>query len=61
MSPPSKPTFGAAPPFAPRPQPSSYTTTPIFNQPLEEDEPQVIKSVTHPPFLSSLCLPIAYH
>jgi len=41
-SPPSKPTFGAAPPFAPRPQPSSYTTTPIFNQPLE-DEPQVIK------------------
>ena len=54
MSPPSKPTFGAAPPFAPRPQPSSYTTTPIFNQPLEEDEPQVIKSVT--PFSPPLSL-----
>jgi hypothetical protein len=41
-SPPSQPTFGAPPPFAPRPQPSTYTSTPIFNQPLEE-EPQVIK------------------
>jgi hypothetical protein len=43
MSPSSKPTFGAPPPFAPFPQPSSYTSTPIFNQPLEEEEPQVIK------------------
>jgi hypothetical protein len=43
LSPPSKPTFGAPPPFAPRPQPSSYTSTPIFTQPLEQEEPQVIK------------------
>ncbi|KAG6920037.1 hypothetical protein DXG01_010105 [Tephrocybe rancida] len=29
--------------FAPRPQPSAFTSTPILNQPIEEDEPQVIK------------------
>ncbi|KDQ50895.1 hypothetical protein JAAARDRAFT_41684 [Jaapia argillacea MUCL 33604] len=38
-----QPSFGALPPFAPRPQPSPYTSTPIFNQPIDEDEPQVIK------------------
>ncbi|KAG6332583.1 hypothetical protein ID866_6505 [Astraeus odoratus] len=37
----SRPTFGAAPPFAPRPQPSALSTTPILNQPLDEDEPEV--------------------
>ncbi|KAH7928715.1 hypothetical protein BV22DRAFT_1030479 [Leucogyrophana mollusca] len=41
--PPTQPTFGAPPPFAPRPQPSTFSSTPILNQPLEEDEPQVIK------------------
>ncbi|KAG5341510.1 hypothetical protein C0989_009871 [Termitomyces sp. Mn162] len=29
--------------YAPRPQPSVFTSTPILNQPIEEDEPQVIK------------------
>ncbi|KAG6861700.1 hypothetical protein C0995_013269 [Termitomyces sp. Mi166 len=29
--------------YAPRPQPSAFTSTPILNQPIEEDEPQVIK------------------
>ncbi|KAG6886323.1 hypothetical protein C0993_006733 [Termitomyces sp. T159_Od127] len=29
--------------YAPRPQPSAYTSTPILNQTIEEDEPQVIK------------------
>ncbi|CAK5269770.1 unnamed protein product [Mycena citricolor] len=42
MSPPviqqQAPTFGA-----PRPQPSAFTSTPILSQPIEEDEPQVIK------------------
>ncbi|KAF9228495.1 hypothetical protein BS17DRAFT_799761 [Gyrodon lividus] len=41
--PPVRPTFGAAPPFAPRPQPSAFTSTPILNQQLGEDEPQVIR------------------
>ncbi|KAL4248248.1 Clathrin light chain [Abortiporus biennis] len=41
--PPTQPTFGATPPFAPRPQPSAFSSTPILNAPLEEDEPQVIK------------------
>lgn len=38
------PAFSAAPTFAPRPQPSALTSTPIFAQTLEEDEPQVIKA-----------------
>ncbi|KAG6837819.1 hypothetical protein H0H93_016187 [Arthromyces matolae] len=29
--------------YAPRPQPSAFTSTPILNQPIEDDEPQVIK------------------
>jgi len=29
--------------FAPQPQPSVFSSTPILNQPIEEDEPQVIK------------------
>ncbi|KAG1782009.1 clathrin light chain-domain-containing protein [Suillus placidus] len=37
------PTFGAPPPFAPRPQPSAFSSTPILNQPLDEDEPEVIR------------------
>ncbi|EGN92761.1 hypothetical protein SERLA73DRAFT_98802 [Serpula lacrymans var. lacrymans S7.3] len=41
--PPTQPSFGAPPPFAPRPQPSSFTSTPIFNQPPPEDEPEVIR------------------
>lgn len=46
LSPPpaqQQPTFGALPTFAPRPQPSPYTSTPILNQQLQEDEPEVIK------------------
>ncbi|KAJ7593772.1 clathrin light chain-domain-containing protein [Mycena floridula] len=38
-SPPSL--FGAT--IAPRPQPSAFTSTPILSQPLEEEEPEVIK------------------
>ncbi|TCD65563.1 hypothetical protein EIP91_002483 [Steccherinum ochraceum] len=40
---PSAPSFGAAPPFAPRPQPSAFSNTPILNQRIDEDEPEVIK------------------
>jgi hypothetical protein len=40
-----QPTFGATPTFAPRPQPS--TMTPILTQTIDEDEPQVIKSVEY--------------
>ncbi|KIJ65993.1 hypothetical protein HYDPIDRAFT_130092, partial [Hydnomerulius pinastri MD-312] len=29
--------------FAPRPQPSAFSSTPILNQQLDEDEPEVIK------------------
>ncbi|KAG6864788.1 hypothetical protein C0991_007162 [Blastosporella zonata] len=39
--PPTQPSFTAAT-FAPRPQPSAFTSTPILNQPIE-DEPQVIQ------------------
>ncbi|PSR72695.1 hypothetical protein PHLCEN_2v11390 [Hermanssonia centrifuga] len=42
-SPLPQPSFGAAPPFAPRPQPSTFSSTPILAQQLEEEEPQVIK------------------
>jgi len=41
--PPSQPTFGALPPFAPRPQPSALSATPIFNQPIDAEEPEVIR------------------
>jgi len=41
--PPALPTFGAPPPFAPRPQPSAFSSTPILNQQLDEEEPEVIK------------------
>ncbi|KAI0708007.1 clathrin light chain-domain-containing protein [Earliella scabrosa] len=41
ISPPrQQPLFGQTPTFAPQP---AYSSTPILNQPLEEDEPQVIK------------------
>jgi len=43
FSQPSQPSFGSAAPFAPRPQPSLFTSTPILNHALEEDEPDVIK------------------
>ncbi|KAN0081383.1 Clathrin light chain domain containing protein [Tylopilus felleus] len=41
--PPAQPTFGAVPPFAPRPQPSAFSSTPILNQQIQEDEPEVIR------------------
>ncbi|KAH9965397.1 clathrin light chain [Russula dissimulans] len=41
--PPSQPTFGAVPPFAPRPQPSALSATPIFTQPIDAEEPAVIR------------------
>jgi hypothetical protein len=44
-SPIAQPTFGATPTFAPRPQPSAFASTPILNQQVEEDEPEVIRSV----------------
>ncbi|KAG5645408.1 hypothetical protein DXG03_006232 [Asterophora parasitica] len=40
--PPPQASFSGAT-FAPRPQPSAFSSTPILNQPIEEDEPQVIK------------------
>jgi hypothetical protein len=46
---PSGPTFGATPTFAPRPQPSAFTATPILSQPLpDEEEPEVIKCALPP-------------
>ena len=44
----SQPTFGAIPPFAPRPQPSALSSTPILTQHIEEDEPEVIRYVYYP-------------
>ncbi|KAM6502627.1 clathrin light chain [Amanita muscaria] len=43
VPPPTRPTFSNAPTFAPKPQPSIYSSTPILNQPVEEDEPDVIR------------------
>ncbi|KAK2463066.1 hypothetical protein APHAL10511_004721 [Amanita phalloides] len=43
LSPPQPRTFSTAPTFAPKPQPSLYSTTPILNQSVEEDEPEVIR------------------
>ncbi|KAH9919066.1 clathrin light chain-domain-containing protein [Amylocystis lapponica] len=44
MSPPrALPLFGAPPTFAPQPQPSAFSSTPILNHAVEEEEPQVIK------------------
>jgi len=41
---PQQPSFGALPPFAPRPQPSTFTSTPILQQSLQdEEEPTAIK------------------
>ena len=41
---PTQPTFGAAVPFAPRPQPSAFSSTPILQQNfVDEDEPEVIR------------------
>ncbi|KAF8339325.1 clathrin light chain-domain-containing protein [Amanita rubescens] len=39
----SRPTFNTTPTFAPKPQPSLYSVTPILNQRAEEEEPEVIK------------------
>ncbi len=44
QSPPKVPTYTSATPFAPRPQPSALTSTPILTQPVEE-EPEVIRYV----------------
>jgi Clathrin light chain len=41
----AQPTFGAIPHFAPRPQPSALSATPILNQPIDAEEPEVIRSV----------------
>ncbi|KAH8103261.1 clathrin light chain [Cristinia sonorae] len=40
---PPQPSFGAAPPFAPRPQPSAFSNTPILNQAVQEEEPEAIR------------------
>jgi hypothetical protein len=39
----TQPTFGAAPPFAPRPQPSALSATPILTQQIDAEEPEVIR------------------
>ena len=41
----SQPTFGAVPPFAPRPQPSALSATPILTQPIDAEEPEVIRYI----------------
>jgi len=42
---PQQPSFGAPPPFAPKPQPSAFSSTPILTQPVQdEDEPEVVKA-----------------
>jgi Clathrin light chain len=46
---PTQPTFGAVPPFAPRPQPSALSATPILNQPIDAEEPEVIRFVFSSP------------
>lgn len=38
-----RPAFNTAPTFAPKPQPSLYSVTPILNQHAEEEEPDVIR------------------
>lgn len=40
-----QPTFGAVPPFAPRPQPSALSATPILTQQIDAEEPEVIRCV----------------
>ncbi|KAJ3575288.1 hypothetical protein NP233_g1201 [Leucocoprinus birnbaumii] len=42
QSPPSQPSFTSPTPFAPRPQPSAFASTPILSQAVEE-EPEVIR------------------
>ncbi|GJE91356.1 clathrin light chain [Phanerochaete sordida] len=42
-SPPPQPTFGTTPTFAPRPQPSALSSTPLLSQQIEEEEPDVIR------------------
>ncbi|THH13778.1 hypothetical protein EW146_g6474 [Bondarzewia mesenterica] len=37
------PTFGTVTPFAPRPQPSALSSTPILNQQIDDEEPEVIR------------------
>lgn len=39
----TQPTFGAAPPFAPRPQPSALSATPILTQQIDAEEPEAIR------------------
>lgn len=48
-----QPTFGAAAPFAPRPQPSALSATPILTQQIDAEEPEVIRCVL---FVTCLCL-----
>jgi hypothetical protein len=43
VPPPTRPAFSDAPTFAPKPQPSIYSNTPILNQPVEEEEPEAIR------------------
>lgn len=43
-----RPAFNTAPTFAPKPQPSLYSVTPILNQHAEEEEPDVIRYVYYP-------------
>ena len=49
----TQPTFGAAPPFAPRPQPSALSATPILTQQIDAEEPEVVRClisvITLPP------------
>ncbi len=45
----TQPTFGAAPPFAPRPQPLS--ATPILTQQIDAEEPEVIRCLLFVTFM----------
>ncbi|EKM53371.1 uncharacterized protein PHACADRAFT_125021 [Phanerochaete carnosa HHB-10118-sp] len=42
-TPSSQPAFNTTPTFAPRPQPSALSSTPLLSQQIEEEEPEAIK------------------
>jgi hypothetical protein len=58
--PPSQPTFGAVPPFAPRPQLSALSATPILNQPIDADEPHQVCHFYSQPARGGLSAPTGY-
>ena len=52
----TQPTFGAAPPFAPRPQPSALSATPVLTQQIDAEEPEVIRYLSVVVSCARMCL-----